>query len=27
VKKSFVYVITIIILGTFVGWFFGNFIL
>jgi hypothetical protein len=26
-KKSFVYVITIIILGTFVGWFFGNFIL
>jgi hypothetical protein len=27
IKKSFVYVITIIILGTFVGWFFGNFIL
>jgi len=27
VKKSLVYVITIVILGTFVGWFFGNFIL
>ena len=27
IKKSFVYVITIEILGTFVGWFFGNFIL
>jgi len=27
VKKSVVYVITIVILGTFVGWFFGNFIL
>jgi len=27
IKKSFVYVITIIILGTFVGWFFGSFIL
>lgn len=27
VKKSIVYVITIVILGTFVGWFFGNFIL
>ena len=26
-KKSIVYVITIVILGTFVGWFFGNFIL
>lgn len=26
-KKSFVYVVTIIILGTFVGWFFGNLIL
>jgi uncharacterized membrane protein YraQ (UPF0718 family) len=26
-KKSFVYVITIVIVGTFVGWFFGNFIL
>ncbi|OPY10845.1 MAG: putative permease [Syntrophaceae bacterium PtaB.Bin038] len=26
-KKSVVYVITIVILGTFVGWFFGNFIL
>jgi uncharacterized membrane protein YraQ (UPF0718 family) len=26
IKKSFVYVITIEILGTFVGWFFGNFI-
>lgn len=25
-KKSFVYVVTIIILGTIVGWFFGNFI-
>jgi hypothetical protein len=27
VKKAVVYVITIVILGTFVGWFFGNFIL
>ena len=27
VKKAVVYVITIIILGTFVGWFFGNFVL
>lgn len=27
VKKSVVYVVTIVILGTFVGWFFGNFIL
>jgi len=27
IKKSFVYVITIEIVGTFVGWFFGNFIL
>jgi uncharacterized membrane protein YraQ (UPF0718 family) len=27
IKKSMVYVITIVILGTFVGWFFGNFIL
>ncbi len=27
IKKSVVYVITIVILGTFVGWFFGNFIL
>lgn len=27
VKKSFVYVITIIVWGTLVGWFFGNFIL
>jgi len=27
VKKSVVYVVTIIILGTFVGWFFGNYIL
>jgi len=27
IKKSFVYVVTIVILGTFVGWFFGNFIL
>ena len=27
VKKSVVYVTTIVILGTFVGWFFGNFIL
>lgn len=27
IKKSFVYVITIEIIGTFVGWFFGNFIL
>jgi uncharacterized membrane protein YraQ (UPF0718 family) len=27
VKKSIVYVITIVILGTVVGWFFGNFIL
>ncbi|MDD5233952.1 MAG: permease [Syntrophales bacterium] len=27
IKKSFVYVITIVILGTFVGWFFGNYIL
>ena len=27
VKKSIVYVITIVILGTFVGWFFGNFVL
>lgn len=27
VKKAVVYVITIIILGTFVGWFFGNYIL
>lgn len=27
VKKSIVYVVTIVILGTFVGWFFGNFIL
>ena len=27
VKKSFVYVITIEIVGTFVGWFFGNYIL
>jgi uncharacterized membrane protein YraQ (UPF0718 family) len=27
IKKSIVYVITIVILGTFVGWFFGNFIL
>lgn len=26
VKKSIVYVITIVLLGTFVGWFFGNFI-
>jgi len=26
-KKSIVYVVTIIILGTFVGWFFGNFVL
>jgi uncharacterized membrane protein YraQ (UPF0718 family) len=26
VKKSFVYVTTIVVLGTFVGWFFGNFI-
>ncbi len=26
VKKAVVYVITIVILGTFVGWFFGNFI-
>lgn len=25
-KKAFVYVVTIIILGTFVGWFFGNFV-
>ncbi|HOJ50984.1 MAG TPA: permease [Syntrophales bacterium] len=25
-KKSFVYVVTIVILGTIVGWFFGNFI-
>lgn len=27
IKKSVVYVVTIVILGTFVGWFFGNFIL
>ncbi len=27
IKKSVVYVLTIVILGTFVGWFFGNFIL
>ena len=27
IRKSMVYVITIVILGTFVGWFFGNFIL
>jgi len=27
VKKSVVYVVTIVILGTFVGWFFGNYIL
>jgi len=27
IKKSFVYVITIVILGTFVGWFFGNYVL
>jgi len=27
IKKSFVYVITIEIVGTFVGWFFGNYIL
>jgi uncharacterized membrane protein YraQ (UPF0718 family) len=27
IKKSMVYVITIVILGTFVGWFFGNYIL
>jgi len=27
VKKAVVYVITIVILGTLVGWFFGNFIL
>ena len=27
IKKSFVYVITIIMVGTFVGWFFGNYIL
>ncbi len=27
IRKSIVYVITIVILGTFVGWFFGNFIL
>lgn len=27
VKKAFVYVLTIVILGTMVGWFFGNFIL
>lgn len=27
IKKAVVYVITIVILGTFVGWFFGNFIL
>ena len=27
VKKAVVYVITIIVLGTFVGWFFGNFVL
>jgi uncharacterized membrane protein YraQ (UPF0718 family) len=26
-KKALVYVITIIVLGTFVGWFFGNFVL
>ena len=26
-KKAVVYVVTIIVLGTFVGWFFGNFIL
>jgi len=27
IKKAVIYVITIIILGTLVGWFFGNFIL
>ncbi|HRT27410.1 MAG TPA: permease [Syntrophales bacterium] len=27
IKKSFVYVITIIVVGTFVGWFFGNYVL
>ncbi len=27
IKKSLVYVVTIVILGTFVGWFFGNYIL
>jgi len=27
IKKSFVYVITIIMVGTFVGWFFGNYVL
>ncbi|MEN6509553.1 MAG: permease [Smithella sp.] len=26
VKMSIVYVVTIVILGTFVGWFYGNFI-